>query len=135
LDLVVGGYVGPPGDPRALLLGAFDDEDSCCIGATTWLPAGTRRELGRALPRLHAARSVTGIQPGQTRWERGRAVAWTPLRPCLVCEVAVSRIDGFQIRHAARFVRWRPDKDPADCTVAAVAAVAVARRQTAVAPG
>jgi ATP-dependent DNA ligase len=132
LDVVVGGHTGPPGDPHALLLGAFDGSGRLhAVGSTSSLADPARRALNRALPQLHADHSFTGIQPGQTRWERGRDVVWTPLRPCLVCEVSASRIDGFQMRHAARFVRWRPDKVSAECTTAAIAAVAVSRGATA----
>jgi ATP-dependent DNA ligase len=128
-EVVVGGYTGPPGDPRALLLGVFDRWDRLnYVGTTTWLADRPRRELTMALPHLGGGAGFTGIQPGQTRWERDRDVAWVPLDPRLACEVSVSRLDGFQIRHAARFVRWRPDKEPRDCTVASLARVGASQR-------
>jgi ATP-dependent DNA ligase len=40
-----------------------------------------------------------------------------PLRPALVCEVAATQVDVDRFRHPARFVRWRPDRDPASCTL------------------
>ncbi|MGH2703888.1 MAG: hypothetical protein ACRDJ4_01955 [Actinomycetota bacterium] len=79
------------------------------------------------MPELVGGRGFTGIRPGDTRWERGRDMAWVPLEPRLVCEVSVSRLDGFPIRHGARFVRWRPDKDPRECTTTALTSVGRAR--------
>jgi ATP-dependent DNA ligase len=44
-------------------------------------------------------------------------VDWVPVRPELVAEVAYDRCDDLRFRHPARFVRWRPDRDAASCTV------------------
>jgi ATP-dependent DNA ligase len=40
------------------------------------------------------------------------------VRPELVCEVAYDHMQGDRFRHAGRFLRWRPDKRPRDCTYA-----------------
>lgn len=40
------------------------------------------------------------------------------IEPTLVCEVAFDRIRPGRIRHAATFLRWRPDRDPKTCTLA-----------------
>jgi ATP-dependent DNA ligase len=54
--------------------------------------------------------------PGATsRWNRGKDLGWEPLRPERVCEVAYDHMQGTRFRHAAQFVRWRPDKRPRDC--------------------
>jgi len=54
--------------------------------------------------------------PGATsRWNRGKDLSWEPLRPERVCEVAYDHMQGTRFRHAAQFVRWRPDKRPKDC--------------------
>jgi ATP-dependent DNA ligase len=34
-----------------------------------------------------------------------------------VCEVAYDQLDGQRFRHPARFLRWRPDREPASCTL------------------
>jgi len=61
---------------------------------------------------------------GQSRWSAGKDLSWDPVRPELVAEVAyehVQRIPGSasadagRFRHTARFVRWRPDRDPSSC--------------------
>src|SRR5207249_10181138 len=55
-------------------------------------------------------------RPGMTsRWNRGKDLSWEPLRPERVCEVAYDHMQGTRFRHAAHFVRWRPDKRPEDC--------------------
>ena len=51
--------------------------------------------------------------PGATsRWNRGKDLSWEPLSPERVCEVAYDHMQGTRFRHAAQFVRWRPDRDP-----------------------
>jgi ATP-dependent DNA ligase len=54
--------------------------------------------------------------PGaSSRWNRGKDLSWQPLRPERVCEVAYDHMQGTRFRHAAHFIRWRPDKRPEDC--------------------
>ena len=54
--------------------------------------------------------------PGATsRWNRGKDLSWVPLRVELVCEVAYDHLQGDRFRHGTTFVRWRPDRQPADC--------------------
>jgi ATP-dependent DNA ligase len=51
------------------------------------------------------------------RWDpREMPLDWVPVRPELVCEVGYDQVDGGRFRHPARFLRWRPDRDPASCT-------------------
>jgi ATP-dependent DNA ligase len=50
-----------------------------------------------------------------SRWNRGKDLSWEPLRIELVCEVGYDHLQGDRFRHAAVFLRWRPDKQPADC--------------------
>ena len=45
-------------------------------------------------------------------------LSWVALRPERVCEVAYDHMEGDRFRHTAQFRRWRPDRDPADCTYA-----------------
>jgi ATP-dependent DNA ligase len=52
---------------------------------------------------------------GQSRWSAGKDLSWEPLRVERVCEVKYDHMQGSRFRHAAVFVRWRPDKRPADC--------------------
>jgi ATP-dependent DNA ligase len=58
-------------------------------------------------------------RPGSSsRWSQGKDLAWEPLRPELVIEVAYDHMQGRRFRHTAQFRRWRPDKPPRDCTFA-----------------
>lgn len=52
---------------------------------------------------------------GQSRWSAGKDLSWEPLRPERVCEVKYDHLQGDRFRHAATFLRWRPDKPPQDC--------------------
>ena len=41
-----------------------------------------------------------------------------PFRSERVVEVRYDHMEGVRFRHTAQFVRWRPDKDPRECTFA-----------------
>ena len=59
----------------------------------------------------------TGSAPGgPSRWNTQRSMAWEPLRPVLVVEVRYDQVTGRRFRHGTGFLRWRPDKDPKQCT-------------------
>jgi ATP-dependent DNA ligase len=56
--------------------------------------------------------------PGaQSRWSAGKALDWTPVEAGVVVEVSYDQLEGDRFRHATRFHRWRPDKDPLQCTM------------------
>jgi ATP-dependent DNA ligase len=58
-------------------------------------------------------------KPGAvSRWSAGKDLAWEPLRPELVVEVAYDHMQSGRFRHTAQFRRWRTDKRPRDCTFA-----------------
>ena len=52
---------------------------------------------------------------GQSRWSAGKDLSWEPLRIERVCEVKYDHMQGDRFRHAAVFLRWRPDKPPREC--------------------
>jgi len=55
--------------------------------------------------------------PGATsRWNAGKDLSFVLLRPERVAEVAYNQLEGQRLRHPARLVRWRPDRDPRSCT-------------------
>ncbi len=63
-----------------------------------------------------AMSQYSGRMPGaQSRWSAGKDLSWEPLRVERVCEVKYDHMQGDRFRHAAVFLRWRPDKPPADC--------------------
>jgi ATP-dependent DNA ligase len=50
-----------------------------------------------------------------SRWTAGRELEWVNLRPELVAEVSFDHASGGRIRHGARLLRWRPDREPRSC--------------------
>jgi ATP-dependent DNA ligase len=68
---------------------------------------------------FHLAGGATGRLPGAAgRWSPEEMEPdWVPVAPELVCEVAYDQLDDSRFRHPARFRRWRPDRDPATCTL------------------
>jgi ATP-dependent DNA ligase len=46
---------------------------------------------------------------------------WQPLKAKLVAEVRYDRFTGERFRHGTKFLRWRPDKRPQQCTMEQVA--------------
>lgn len=120
-DCVVGGYrVAKSGDGVAsLLLGLYDDEGALhYVGHTSSFRAKERREIRELLRPLEGSESFAGGREpgGQSRWSAGKDTAWVSIAPTLVCEVAFDRIQGGRMRHAATFLRWRPDREPETCT-------------------
>ena len=61
----------------------------------------------------HEANRLPGAQ---SRWSGDKDLTWQPLRPERVCEVKYDHLQGDRFRHATTFLRWRPDKPPAECT-------------------
>jgi ATP-dependent DNA ligase len=51
-----------------------------------------------------------------SRWNVGKDLSFTPLRPERVLEVRYDHMEGSRLRHTAQFVRWRPDRTPQSCT-------------------
>jgi ATP-dependent DNA ligase len=123
-DCVVGGYrLAKAGDGiGSLLLGLYDDEGRLLyVGHTSSFKAAERRKLLERLQPLVGGRSFGGEQEwgpgGQSRWNAGReSQEWVALEPELVCEVSFDHMQGHRFRHATRFLRWRPDREPASCT-------------------
>jgi ATP-dependent DNA ligase len=114
----------------SLLLGLFDDEGMLQhVGVTSSFTMAMRKELVKELAPLrknamqdHPWREWAGAaaessrMPGaHSRWSAGKDLSWEPLRIERVCEVKYDHLQGDRFRHAAIFLRWRPDKRPQDC--------------------
>jgi ATP-dependent DNA ligase len=118
----------------SLLLGLYDDAGALHhVGVTAAFTTAMRRALVADLAPLReraldghpwrdwAEAQSEAIAAGQrmpgasSRWNRGKDLSWEPLRPERVVEVAYDHMQGRRFRHAAQFVRWRPDKRPQDC--------------------
>jgi ATP-dependent DNA ligase len=115
----------------SLLLGLFDDEGLLQhVGVTSSFTMKTRKQLVTELAPLreraledHPWKAWAGAQGaaggrmpgGYSRWSAGKDLSWEPLRIERVCEVKYDHLQGDRFRHAATFLRWRPDKRPQEC--------------------
>jgi ATP-dependent DNA ligase len=115
----------------SLLLGLYDDRGMLQhVGVTSSFTMAMRKQLAAELAPLRenalekhpwrewaqADASTTDRMPGgQSRWSAGKDLSWEPLRIERVCEVKYDHLQGNRFRHAATFLRWRPDKQPRDC--------------------
>jgi ATP-dependent DNA ligase len=119
-DCVVGGfrYAERKKEVGSLLLGLYDDDGGLHhVGFTSAIPAKERPALTEKLESLIQAPGFTGNAPGgPSRWNTERSRAWEPLKPVLVAEVRYDQVTGQRFRHGTGFLRWRPDKDPKQCT-------------------
>jgi ATP-dependent DNA ligase len=122
-DCVVGGYrlaITPGGGIASLLLGLYDESGVLhLVGHTSSFKAAERREILEKLRPLEGGDSFGGGRTpgGPSRWTQGkRDESWVAVAPVLVCEVSFDYMQGERFRHAARFHRWRTDKDPGECT-------------------
>lgn len=119
-DCVVGGfrYAEKKRQVGSLLLGLYDDRGLLDhVGFTSAIPAADRPRLTKDLKALIEPPGFTGNAPGgPSRWNTERTGQWEPLRPTLVVEVRYDQVTGRRFRHGTGFLRWRPDKDPKQCT-------------------
>jgi ATP-dependent DNA ligase len=115
----------------SLLLGLYDDRGMLQhVGVTSSFTMDMRRQLADELAPLRknalenhpwkewaqSEAHETGRMPGgQSRWSAGKDLSWEPLRIERVVEVKYDHLQGDRFRHAATFLRWRPDKQPRDC--------------------
>jgi ATP-dependent DNA ligase len=99
----------------SLILGAYDDSGELhVVGHTSGFTAKQKRELVGFIEPYRTYERGSG-EP--SRWKSDEELVWEGLRPELVVEVNFDHITGNRIRHGAKFVRWRDDKDPHECTL------------------
>ncbi len=120
-DCVVGGFRHER-DSRlvgSLLLGLYDEAGKLNhVGFTSTITDAERPALTKRLEELAGGSGFTGAAPGgPSRWSDGHSVEWTPLKPELVAEVRYDHVTGDRFRHGTKFLRWRPDKAPWQCTL------------------
>src|SRR5438874_156901 len=119
-DCVVGGFRYAQGkrEVGSLLLGLYGDDGLLHhVGFTSAIPAKERPALAKKLETLIEPPGFIGAAPGgPSRWSTERTGQWEPLRPVLVIEVRYDQVTGRRFRHGTGFLRWRPDKDPKQCT-------------------
>lgn len=108
----------------SILLGLYrDDGELQMVGGAASFTAKDRIALLAELEPLREGADV--VNDGEpSRWNSSADKRWIPIRPERVAEVAYDQMEGGHIegagrqrfRHTVRFVRWRPDRDPAGCT-------------------
>jgi len=133
-DCVVAGVraSGEPPEVTALMLGLYDDAGVLeHIGVASSFSRSARADLGHEVAPLVApleghpwergflaGGGAMGRLPGAAgRWVPGMTLDWVPLAPERVAEVRYTQVDGHRLRHPAKLVRWRPDREPASCRV------------------
>jgi len=119
-DCVVGGFRYGAGKPvvGSLLLGLYNDAGTLDhVGFTSSFKASERPALTEKLQPLIKPPGFTGRAPGgPSRWNGGKESKWEPLLPKLVAEVSYDHFTGGRFRHGTKLLRWRPDKEPRQCT-------------------
>jgi ATP-dependent DNA ligase len=104
----------------SILLGLYrDDGELQMIGGAASFTVKARSEMLAELEPLREGDHVNDGEP--SRWNSAADKRWIPIRPEKVAEVAYDQMEGnsahgMRFRHAVKFVRWRPDREPASCT-------------------
>jgi ATP-dependent DNA ligase len=115
----------PAKEIGSLLLGLYNKRGELDhIGFSASFTREERKQMKSILNPLmvkqgsHGA-GFTGKAPGgPSRWTRDdRDTEWFPLKPKLVGEFQYDHFSGRRFRHGTKFLRWRPDKKPEQCTM------------------
>jgi ATP-dependent DNA ligase len=115
-DAVVVGlrWKSRPSHIATLLLGLYRDDGGLDYVGSAAVGAKRHDEiLERVLPLLEGAPERGFSEPN--RWGTG-GLEEAAVRPELVVEVRYDKVQGNRFRHGTRLLRFRDDKDPADCT-------------------
>jgi len=130
-DCVVGGFrwARKGGEVGSLLLGLYNHRGELDhIGFSSSFSREERKKLKPILKPLivndKSKGGFTGKAPGgPSRWTQDeRDTEWNALKPKLVGEFQYDHFSGHRFRHGTKFLRWRPEKKPAQCTIDQVVA-------------
>lgn len=102
----------------SLLLGLYDREGLLhFVGFTSSFAREERAALNEVIEPLRGGAGFNGRAPGgPSRWTLGESREWERLDPVLVCEVEYDYFSQGRFRHGTKFLRWRPDKAPQQCS-------------------
>ena len=101
----------------SLMLGLYDSKGEL-HNVGTASAAGKHREEIEALVKPFLGKNPKRLPRGEpSRWRPQVTLEWSPVKPKLVVEVRYDKWQGQRFRHGTRFLRFRPDKDPVQCTV------------------
>jgi ATP-dependent DNA ligase len=110
----------PTEEIGSLLLGLYNKKRELDhIGFSSSFTREERKKLKPILEPLMGGEGFSGKAPGgPSRWTRdARDTEWFPLKPKLVGEFQYDHFSGGRFRHGTKFLRWRPDKKPEQCTM------------------
>jgi ATP-dependent DNA ligase len=97
-----------------LLLGLYNEEKKLDYVGSAAVAASKHKEIfERIEPLLKDAPDRGFSEPN--RWGTGE-LQESAVRPELVAEVRYDKVQGNRFRHGSRFIRFRDDKDPDQCT-------------------
>ena len=116
----------------SLMLGLYDDADNLhSVGVASSFTAKQRAALVDELAPLRdgaleahpwgqwasaqAQEGGTRLPGAVSRWSGGKDQSWEPLRIERVAEVTFNQLTAGRLRHPAKFLRWRDDRDPPSC--------------------
>ncbi len=116
LDCVVMGW--RPGKAEgtvgSLILGLYDGDQLRPVGHCAGFPRARKVTLRDELAPFETGGRGSGEA---SRWDGDRDLEWREMRPELVAEVSYDHASDGRIRHGAKWLRWRDDRDPRSCTV------------------
>src|ERR1700730_1694576 len=120
-DCVVGGfrYLEKKKLVGSFLLGLYNDEGQLDhVGFSSSIRNEDRTALTKKLEKLVKPPGFTGKAPGGlSRWSTKHSMEWQPLDPKLVVAVQFDHFTGGRFRHGTKFLRWRPEKSPRECSM------------------
>ncbi len=97
-----------------LLLGLYRDDGGLDYVGSAAIGARNHDEIAALVkPLLDEKNERRFSEPN--RWGTGE-LEETPLKPELVAEVRYDKVQGNRFRHGTKLIRFRPDKDPDQCT-------------------
>jgi len=115
-DCVVAGirWKAKPSTIATLLLGLYDGKGHLDYVGSAAVGARRHAEIAdQVLPLLDESSERRFSEPN--RWGTGE-LEEAAVHPELVCEVRYDKLEAHRFRHGTRFLRFRPDKDPKECT-------------------
>jgi len=131
IDCVVAGFRwhkhGHGTEVGSLVLALYDDAGRLCpIGVCSSFRKAQRVKLVEELAPLRTddpdhpwvSHEGEAHRPDvRSRWAADRSLAFEAVRLERVVEVKTTQHGARRLRHPAKFLRWRPDKPPAECTL------------------
>jgi ATP-dependent DNA ligase len=103
-----------PSRIATLLLGLYNDDGKIDYVGSAAVAASKHAQIAeKVLPLLEGAPERGFSEPN--RWGTGE-LEEAAVRPELTCEVRYDKVQGNRFRHGTRFLGFRPDKDPKQCT-------------------